>query len=425
MKSRQKNYFRVLLIEDESYWRLQLATALRAYRLCRVSLLSSFSEAEEFIASNDLRKFHAVIIDVRLRAQIYDQGGLALLDGIKRQYPEMPILVLTAYSYDYPGLRETTNRYSRVLTYDKELFLQHTNTILDLLFFKAPSQIGDQKPPSNLLRQSYEARRQKTAKAKKRTDGLRESLPEGETSSVNFKEKRKNDLMENITRQYKLLHEYERKRDLSDRPKEIEAFNSEITAITSSLEDYIAQYHRICQDDNTPCSPEVASIWNEIQHLKQGQQLIVQKQDETLAAIDRIRHEISMKIEDSYRSLALNLLLALDEQEVRVVGAIIDGIEKNQLSEKEMAEALKAIQTGYAELQAKSLSVSGTTSGAEDTKQLPQVWNSPDLNAVGKLKLSIPLIPAILSYETELSVSVKQSLSDLWGRFFKGKQILI
>ena len=242
---------------------------------------------------------------------------------------------------------------------------------------------------------------------------------------MSFKEKRRNDLMENISRQYKLLHEYERKRDLSDRPKEIEAFNNEITAITSSLEDYIAQYNRICQDDNTPCSPEVASIWNEIQHLKQGQQLIVQKQDETLAALDRIRHEILMKIEDSYRSLALNLLLALDEQEVRVVGAIIDGIEKNQLSEKEMAEALKAIQTGYAELQAKSLLVGSTTSGAEDTKQLPQVWNSPDLNAGGKLKLSIPLIPAILSYETELSVSVKQSLSDLWGRFIKGKQILI
>jgi cytochrome c556 len=242
---------------------------------------------------------------------------------------------------------------------------------------------------------------------------------------MNFKEKRRNHLMENISRQYKLLHEYERKRDLSDRPKEIEAFNSEITAIANSLEDYIAQYNRICQDDNTSCSPEVASIWNEIQHLKQGQQLIVQKQDETLAAIDRVRHEISMKIEDSYRSLALNLLLALDEQEVRVVGAIIDGIEKNQLSEKEMAEALKAIQTGYAELQAKSLLVSSTTGGAEDTKQLPQVWNSPDLNAGGKLKLSIPLIPAILSYETELSVSVKQSLSLLWGRFFKGKQILI
>ncbi len=74
---------------------------------------------------------------------------------------------------------------------------------------------------------------------------------------------------------------------------------------------------------------------------------------------------------------------------------------------------------GYEELQAKSLPLSGT-----EAKKLPQVWNSPDVNAAGKLKLSVPLIPAILTYETELSLSIKQSLSALWERYIKGKQLL-
>lgn len=424
MTPQRKKYIRILLIEDEASWRLSLSAALRTYHQCRLSLLSSFSDAEEFLSSNDLGKFDAIIIDVRLREQIYDQGGLALLDGIKRQYPNIPILVLTAYSYDYPGLRETTNRYNRVLTYDKNSFLEHTAKILDLLLFEAPAQIGDHQLSAHLLPQPYGIKGQKAEKTKQRTSGLSRSTLQGVTSTMNFNEKRKNDLLENISRQYRLLHEYERKRDLSDRPKELESFNGEIKTIASSLEGYIDEYNRICQEDNLPCSKEVTSIWDEIQHLKQGQQIIVQKQDETLAAIDRVRYEISMKIEDSYRILALNLLSALNEQEVRVVGAIIDGIEKNQLSDMEMAEALKAIQTGYAELQAKSLPL-GDTNASEEAKKLPQVWNSPDVNAAGKLKLSVPLIPTILSYETELSLSIKQSLSTLWKKYFRGKQILL
>lgn len=242
---------------------------------------------------------------------------------------------------------------------------------------------------------------------------------------MNFNETRKDNLLENIKRQYKLLQDYETRRDLSDRPKEIELANIEIKAITNSLEDYIGQYDRICQDKGEPRRPEITLIWNEIQDIKQGQHQIIKKQAEALAAIDNLRYEISMKIEASYRGLSLRLLSALNEQETRIAGMIIEEIDANQLSEQEISAALNAIQTGYEELRAKSLPLAGPIAVKDEVKELPQIWNSPDVNVGGKLKLSIPLIPPILSYETELSFSVKQTLSTLWGRYFKGKQVLI
>lgn len=239
---------------------------------------------------------------------------------------------------------------------------------------------------------------------------------------VSFKEIRKRDLVENITRQYRLLREYEAKRDLSDRPKEVESAKHEIGAIVQSLENYIGQYNEICRDEGVSCSAEVTSIWEELRHLRRGQEQVIRRQDETLENLDQTRHLILLEIERSHRSLVLSLLSALDEQEVRVVRSIIDEIDAEKLSPQEVSETLKAIQTGYEELEARSLPLVRQATNAEEVKKL---WGSPDINAGGKLKLSIPLIPAILSYESELSFSIKQSLKTFWERYFKGSQVLL
>jgi hypothetical protein len=90
-----------------------------------------------------MSRFSVALIDVRLRKQIYDQGGLALLSLLKDRNRQLPVLVLTAYSYDYPGLREVTERYPFVYTYDKEVFEKQPGKILDVLFAELPPQIGD------------------------------------------------------------------------------------------------------------------------------------------------------------------------------------------------------------------------------------------------------------------------------------------
>lgn len=240
---------------------------------------------------------------------------------------------------------------------------------------------------------------------------------EAKTEHIN--EFRKKQLMENINRQYKLLHEYEKKRDLSERPKEIELFNDEITNITQSLNEYIIQYNRICQVEGMTAPQEVASILTELQVLKQRQQQIISKQDETLIAVSQARNAILKRITTVYQDSMRVLLSALDEQETNIVQAIVEDIDQKQLTEIEMTELLTAIQQGYTELQQKALPISPAYEVSQETKKLPQVWNSPDISTGGKLKLSIPIIPKILTYETDLSVNVKESLNGFWKKFKK------
>jgi CheY-like chemotaxis protein len=143
--SKTSSLAKILLIEDEQQWADKISEVLHGFRSSEVQLLSSYDAAERFLDAEDLQRFDAIVVDVRMREQVYDQGGLALLDIAKSKRPGLPALVLTAYAYDYPGLRDVTTRYRDVLTYDKDVFVSNHESVLAALFSKLPPQIGDAK----------------------------------------------------------------------------------------------------------------------------------------------------------------------------------------------------------------------------------------------------------------------------------------
>ncbi|MGD9365558.1 MAG: hypothetical protein PVH87_07680 [Desulfobacteraceae bacterium] len=137
----------LLLIEDDPEWQAILLSTVTRYGPIDITTLTEYEEADQFIASRELKEFDAAIVDVRLRKQIYDQGGLAILDLLKERRPDIPVLVLTAYSRDYPGLRGVTERYRNVYTYDKNVFVEGSDEILHVLLSSLPPQIGDEALP--------------------------------------------------------------------------------------------------------------------------------------------------------------------------------------------------------------------------------------------------------------------------------------
>jgi CheY-like chemotaxis protein len=137
---------RLILVEDEDSWVAQIAPILEAFTGGEAKVFRTYDEAARFLDGPELAAYSGAIVDVRLREPIYDQGGLALLDIIKARHPSMPVVVMTAYSDDYPGLRKVTSRYSDVLVYDKAVFLENSDTVLGHLLSELPPQIGDSLP---------------------------------------------------------------------------------------------------------------------------------------------------------------------------------------------------------------------------------------------------------------------------------------
>lgn len=133
---------KVLVVEDEKTWQGEIVSILHRHCPCDVVLLADYGEADQFVTAQDLSGIDAAVIDVKLRKQIYDQGGLTILDLLKQRRREIPVLILTAYSYNYPGLSGVTERYPRVLTYDKEVFKNNPAKILGILLADLPPEIG-------------------------------------------------------------------------------------------------------------------------------------------------------------------------------------------------------------------------------------------------------------------------------------------
>lgn len=120
-----------LLIENERAWEVRITAALRESGIGRVTTLGSFAEAEKVLREIDLLRFAIAIIDVRMRKQLFDQGGLALLDIVKDRRPNLPVLMLSAYFDDYPGLKKVTGRYKKVRVIEKDQFIPDARSILE------------------------------------------------------------------------------------------------------------------------------------------------------------------------------------------------------------------------------------------------------------------------------------------------------
>ena len=134
---------KILLIENEIAWIERLQSALFSTGFDDVVTLESYTRAERELPKLNLKDFVLVLIDVRMRRPVFDQGGLALLDLLKSKAPNLPVIMLTAYAHDYPGLHKTTSRYKRVLAYDKEVFLESQSTIMRALLQPLPPQVGE------------------------------------------------------------------------------------------------------------------------------------------------------------------------------------------------------------------------------------------------------------------------------------------
>jgi len=126
------------------------------------------------------------------------------------------------------------------------------------------------------------------------------------------------------------------------------------------------------------------------------------------------------EIRDRLNTLAVQqqilvvVMVRLSETQQKNTQAILVALEQDRLSESDITQSLSQLRTELA-----ALTQSGQlahTPLAEAVKQSVELFDDPKLEAKHKLKVGIPIIPGILSYETELALGTSLGLSALWER---------
>ena len=143
------------------------------------------------------------------------------------------------------------------------------------------------------------------------------------------------------------------------------------------------------------------------------------------AKLDNLQRRLEV-IEDNLNDLRKTLLARFDVSEQAIITAIVQRLDQNQLAtvlniqdviethsvpENELQETLNALQQALLEIRQTERYDPQLMSEAEN---LSEMVDDPKLDVHHKLKVSVPIIPLILSFETEVELKSGLNLKAAW-----------
>lgn len=129
------------------------------------------------------------------------------------------------------------------------------------------------------------------------------------------------------------------------------------------------------------------------------------------AKLDRILN----RFDESEQVIITNIFRRLDTGQTVIVQNILDGIETHRISESDLHDKLEAIQQTLVEIKQNNTDKFDPQLMSE-IKKLSEIVDDPKLDVIHKLKISIPIIPTILSYENELGLKSGLNLMATWKK---------
>jgi hypothetical protein len=128
-----------------------------------------------------------------------------------------------------------------------------------------------------------------------------------------------------------------------------------------------------------------------------------------------LRETVLARFDASEQTIITTIVDRLDHEQLVNTQAVLDSIATRQFAENELQETMVAVRDTLNEIRQKEtfLAESHLTSEIED---LSDVVDAPKLDVSHKLKITVPIIPFILSYEGEMALKSGMNLESAWHR---------
>lgn len=224
----------------------------------------------------------------------------------------------------------------------------------------------------------------------------------------NLLQKRLEQLEDNISKDLKLLKEYEELIRTEEDPKRKLKYRSEIEALKFSASKYTDEYNQLKQNlisEGISAQSEPAElnhIQNKLDELLLGQSEIRQNISETQRAI--IGHYTQ-----SERQILLNIIEKIDQHQAEITSRILERIDRDESSDIEVDNTINKIEGALVEIEA------NPKFSIPQKQEIMKIINDPQINNKQKLKFIIPIISFLLQYEQEIEISSDVNLQEVWN----------
>ena len=229
-------------------------------------------------------------------------------------------------------------------------------------------------------------------------------------------------LADNIRKDMDLLNDYEDELRYETDPRRLARYRREIERQRESLTHYQQEYdelHGQLTGEPPAGMQDAADMLRQmdakLDGLRGGQKAI---QD----GLENCRKTLLARFDDSEQTIISTVVQRLDQNQSATVQSILDEIEANSLPENELQETLSAVLQALSEIKQNEAGYYDSRLVSEAAK-LSEVVDDPKLDVNHKLKVSIPIIPLILKYETEVGLKGGLNLKNAWQRLkaWRGK----
>lgn len=223
-----------------------------------------------------------------------------------------------------------------------------------------------------------------------------------------FLERRLQDLADNIRQDLALLKEYEDALRYADDPRRLARYSREIEKLRESAESYRRESGELRAQ--VIGEPPVA-----MQDIDAQLRQMDAKLDTLLERVIELRQAVLARFDASEQAIISAVVERLDENQLATVQAVLDGIDSKRVPDNELQDTLAAVQEVVTEIQQKRITLTDPAL-ASGVERMSEVVDAPKLDVQHKLKVTVPIIPFILSYEGELGLTSGVNLKAVWQR---------
>lgn len=216
-------------------------------------------------------------------------------------------------------------------------------------------------------------------------------------------------LEDNIKQDQDLLKKYEDALRYEDDPRRQTKYTKEITQLRESAKLYQKEYDELKYVNSSPTA-QMQSVEIQLQQVHRKLDKLYTGQKFIYKNINHLRQGLFNYYKDSERNVIAAISEKLDESQIKTISTVLSAVENNQIPEAEILQIVEGTQQIITVLEQKNITL---PSNQQATVELIK---APEIDTKHRLKIFLPIIPILLSYEGELELGSGINLKAVWQK---------
>ena len=222
-------------------------------------------------------------------------------------------------------------------------------------------------------------------------------------------------LADNIQKDYDLLKDYEDTLRLEEDPRRRAKYRREIEQLRESAASYKMEYDELQIQVAGKSSVPMQNVEIQLQQMDTKLDTLLVGQETIQDNLINLRKAVLARFDANEQTIITTIVDRLDQEQLANTQAVLDSIATRQLADKELQGTLGAIRDTINEIRQQGAFISDSNLNGKIEK-MSDIVDSPKLDVSHKLKVTVPIIPLILSYEGELGLKSGINLESAWKK---------